>query len=217
MYCSCQPGSRASERWGRGECLWYSLVFVLKSSFARRQNINVVSLFLLVLARDSVPAEVRLILIRGGPVCRGFSRPPSLRARRGSEKGKRFPFLPPAAALSYVYAPSRSLTRLCSLEFVVALTVLPFLFYRCCRSSSPSQPPILSSLFFTEADTVQRQSTVGCIKHHCCLPISPKTAEQPLISSPLSSSLLRACPLQAQEDSIPHIKKKRGAEEKVIS
>ena len=40
-------------------------VFVLKSSSAKRQNINIVSLFLVVLAPDDVPAEVRLTLLRG--------------------------------------------------------------------------------------------------------------------------------------------------------
>lgn len=48
-------------------------VFVLKSSFAKRQNINIVSLFLLVLACDNVPAEASLTLVRGSSVCLGFS------------------------------------------------------------------------------------------------------------------------------------------------
>lgn len=49
-------------------------VFVLKSSFAKRQNINIVSLFLLVLACDDVPTEARLTLIRGSSFSLGFGQ-----------------------------------------------------------------------------------------------------------------------------------------------
>lgn len=75
---SCQPRSRESERQGRGKkksVYGTSCVFVLKSSFAKRQNINIISLFLLVLACDNVPAEARLTLIRGSPFSLGFSLP----------------------------------------------------------------------------------------------------------------------------------------------
>lgn len=47
-------------------------VFVLKSSSAKRQNINIVSLFLVVLAPDDVPAEARLTLLRGSFFALGF-------------------------------------------------------------------------------------------------------------------------------------------------
>lgn len=50
-------------------------------------------------------------------------------------------------------------------------------------------PPL--PFFFTEADTVQKKSTMGCIKQPCRLRISPENTKQPLICFPPSSPLTR--------------------------
>ena len=77
VYIAANPGAeRARDRGEERKKVFMVLaVFVLKSSFAKRQNINIISLFLLVLARENVPAEARLTLVRGSSVCLGFGLP----------------------------------------------------------------------------------------------------------------------------------------------
>lgn len=111
-----------------------SYVFVLKSSFAKRQNINIISLLLLVLARDDFPAEERLTLIRGSPFLFWLRSQVSGEERKEKEKRSlsshppRFFHMFSQSVPSPSFSLSHSQTCLHSLESVMTLTVLPFLF-----------------------------------------------------------------------------------------
>lgn len=87
-------------------------VFVLKSSFAKRQNINIVSL--LVLACDDVPAEARHTVQR--QLILSWLLSPTNSSTKGGSERKTFPLLSPSSLGSYVYwrviSPSHSPTLL---------------------------------------------------------------------------------------------------------
>lgn len=144
--------------------------------------------------------------------------------QREEAKEKRSVFPPPPWFICFPKAwrlppvLPHSQTCLHSPESVTALTVLPFLFLimlllLILPVPSPILPPPLP-FFFTEADTVQKKSTMGCIKQPCRLRISPENTKQPLICFPPSSPLTRISRSAPWGFNSPH--KKREAE-KVVS
>lgn len=120
--------------------------------------------------------------------------------QREEAKEKRSVSSPPLSSLVHMFSQSVT-SPSCS----PSLSNLPS-FPRVCHGFDSSSVPLFNNVaaahppcpipypapphfFFTEADTVQKKSTMGCIKQPCRLRISPENTKQPLICFPPSSPL----------------------------
>lgn len=164
-------------------------------------------------------------LLGGSAFSLGVGLPQNLKQAKRGSKRKTFCLPPP----SLVHMFSQSVT---SPSCSPSLSNLPS-FPRVCHGFDSSSVPLFNNVaaahppcpipypappplpfFFTEADTVQKKSTMGCIKQPCRLRISPENTKQPLICFPPSSPLTLISRSAPWGFNSPH--KKREAE-KVVS